>query len=122
MKNTRVGPTVLYFDQGTYSVSKDNKGERVITPMIAESVRMDTQRGFAVPVEQPRTLQEFVSEVRSAERRIEAVKMQMIERRRQMQSQQQQQASLGSLARRYWYLIALAGIGAALATWKILQR
>jgi len=62
--------------------------------MIAESVRMDTQRGFAVPVEQPRTLQEFVSEVRSAERRIEAVKMQMIERRRQMQSQQQQQASL----------------------------
>jgi hypothetical protein len=122
VKNTRVGPTVLYFDQGTYNVSKDARGERLITPIVAESVRMDTQRGLAVPVEQTRTLQEFVGEVRSAERRIETVKMQMIERRRQQQLQQQQQTSLGSLARRYWFLIALAGIGAFLATWQILRK
>src|SRR5512138_1432676 len=37
VKNTRLGPTVLYFDQGTYAVSKDARGERVITPVASES-------------------------------------------------------------------------------------
>ncbi len=122
VKNTRVGPTVLYFDQGTYNVAKDAKGERLITPIVAESVRMDTQRGLAVPVEQTRTLREFVGEVRSAEHRIETSKMEMVKRQRQQQAQQQQQTSLGSLARRYWLLIALAGIGAVLASWQILRK
>ena len=118
VKNTRVGPTVAYFDQGTYSVKKDGR-EPVITPIAAESVRIDSQRGMAVPVEEPRTLRQFVSEVRAAERRINAVKMQLIERQRH---QQQAQAPVRSVARRYWFLIALAGIGAALATWQILRK
>ncbi|MGZ7031173.1 MAG: hypothetical protein ACXVIJ_04310 [Thermoanaerobaculia bacterium] len=123
VRNTRVGPTVLYFDQGTYNISKDEHGERVITPIaISESARMDTQRGLATAAEQPRTLREFVGDVKTAERRIEAVKMEMMERQRQHQAQLQQQTPIGSLARRYWYLIALAGLGAALATWQILRK
>jgi hypothetical protein len=120
VKNTRVGPTVLYFDQGAYSITKSDKGERLIIPAVSESVRVDSQRGMAVPVEEPRTLRQFVIAVRESERRIDAVKMQMLERQRLQQ--QQQQSSLGSLARRYWFLIALAGIGAALATWQLVRK
>jgi hypothetical protein len=120
VKNTRVGPTVLYFDQGAYSIAKSDKGERLIIPAVSESVRVDSQRGMAVPVEEPRTLRQFVTAVRESERRIDAVKMQMLERQRLQQ--QQQQSSLGSLARRYWFLIALAGIGAALATWQLVRK
>jgi hypothetical protein len=118
VKNTRLGPTVLYFDQGTYDVANDARGERVVTPVMAQSVRMDSQAGTIVPVEQPRSLRDFIGAVRESERRIDAVRMEMLERQRQAAAKPE----LGSVAARYWYLIALAVVGAALATWQILRK
>src|SRR5438105_11569257 len=46
VKNTRLGPTVLYFDQGTYDVTSDGHGERVIAPVPTNVVVVDTQRGM----------------------------------------------------------------------------
>lgn len=118
VKNTRVGPTVAYFDQGTYAVGKDGKGERVITPVTAESVRVDSQTGNVIAVEQPRTLRQFIGDVRASERRIEAVNAGAMMRQRH----QQQVQAPPSVLRRYWFLIALAGLGAAFATWQILRK
>lgn len=118
VKNTRVGPTVAFFDQGTYAVSKDAKGERIILPVTAESVRINRQTGNVVPAEQPRTLRQFIGELRASQRRIEAVNAGAMVRQRQAQ---QAQAPL-SVFRRYWLLFALAGIGAAFATWQILRK
>jgi hypothetical protein len=117
VRNTRVGPTVLYFDQGTYDVSNDARGQRVVTPVMSESVRMDSQTGTIVPVEQPRTLRDFIGAVHESERRIDTVRMEMLERQRQTAKPE-----VRSIAGRYWYLIALAAIGAALATWQILRK
>lgn len=118
LKNTTLGPTVLYFDQGTYDVANDARGERVVTPVITQSVRMDSQTGTIVPVEQPRTLRDFIGAVRESERRIDAVRMEMLERQRQTAPKPEP----ASVAARYWYLIALAVVGAALATWQILRK
>lgn len=117
VKNTRLGPTVLYFDQGTYDVSNDARGQRVVTPVMSESVRMDSQTGTIVPLEQARTLRDFIGAVHESERRIDAVRMEMLERQRQ-----EAKPEVRSVATRYWYLIALAAIGAALATWQILRK
>src|SRR5437016_6031647 len=69
LKNTRLGPTVLYFDQGTYDVRTDERGERVIAPVPANVVTVDTQRGMAVaPADAPRTLQQFESAVHESMR------------------------------------------------------
>lgn len=47
VKNTNLGPTVLYFDQGTYEVRTDGHGDRVVAPLPTNLVIMDTQRGMA---------------------------------------------------------------------------
>lgn len=119
VKNTRLGPTVLYFDQGTYEVAKDARGERVITPVAAQSVRMDTQAGSVVPVEQPRTLRDFIGAVHESERRVDAVRMEMLERQRHKQAAETPARSILS---RYWFLVVIAAAGAALATWQILRK
>lgn len=119
VKNTRVGPTVLYFDQGTYAVAKNEKGEKVITPVMAtESVRVNSQTGAVVSDDQPRTLRQFVGDVHASERRIEAVNAGAMMRQRH---QQQVQAPV-SIYRRYWLLFALAGLGIALATLHLLRK
>ena len=117
VKNTRVGPTVLYFDQGTYEVSNDAHGERVITPIASEAVRMDNQRGSVVPVEQARTLRDFVGAVHESERR--AAVMAMVKREK---PQEETRTPISSVVGGYWFLIALAVAGGALATWKVLRK
>jgi len=118
VKNTRVGPTVLYFDQGTYDVSSDGHGERVITPIASEAVvRMDNQKGSVVPAEQARTLRDFVGAVHESQRR--AAAMAMIKRQRPPVEAKE---PISSVLSGYWFLIALALAGASLATWKFLRK
>ncbi len=116
MKNTRVGPTVLYFEQGAYEVEKV-RGERIVRPAVSSAVLVDTQRGMAVAPEEPSTLREFEERVskRIRERR-EIERMQVIEREKRAQ------ASLGNVLSRNKTLVALALIGAILATVQLLKR
>jgi hypothetical protein len=117
VKNTSVGPTVLYFDQGTYEVGKDSGGERVVKPVASESVRMDSQTGSVVPLEHARTLRDFVGAVHESERR--AAVMAMVKRQAPRTVTATPATSvLGS----YWFLIAAAVLGAGLATWKIVRK
>jgi hypothetical protein len=121
LKQTKLGPTVLYFDQGAYDVSKDERGERIVTPVQSDAVRIDTQRGVAVAAEEPRTLKEFEGAVAAAiKSRPQRVEMGAVnERARQ---QQQKNGSVADFLRRNKVVIAIAAIGAAIAMWQLLKK
>ena len=119
VKNSSVGPTVLYFDQGAYDVTTDDHGDKIVAPVESSLVKIDQQRGIAVPAEMPRKLTDFQGEVDGSLRSTRERRMQyeLIEARRL-----QKQASLGSTLLRYKYVIAIALLGAALATWQLVRR
>lgn len=117
VKNTDAGPTVLFFDQGAYAVEKDGRGDRIVTPVASEAVYVDTQRGGSlVRSEGARSLRDFEGAVRESNRRREAIRMEMVEKK------QQEQASIGNVLKRNAGLVALALIGALLATWQLMKR
>jgi hypothetical protein len=115
VRNTRAGPTVLYFEQGAYRVESDG-GERMVMPLVSSAVLVDTQRGVAVAPERPRTLREFENHVRETVRRREIAKMEMIVKAKQ------KDASVASVLRRNWLVVTLALLGALLATWQFAKR
>lgn len=66
VRNSQMGPTVLYFDQGNFDVSREGS-EPVITPVPTALVLVDTQSGKAVqPDSTPSTLREFEGRVQKA--------------------------------------------------------
>lgn len=116
VRNSSVGPTVLYFDQGAYDVAKQGS-QRIVQPVSSDAVSIDTQRGMAVAAEEPRTLDQFERAVRDSEHRAVFNRMEVIKRQ-----QQAQQPSIGSTLARYKYLVLLALIGIAVATWHLVRR
>ena len=116
VRNSSVGPTVLYFDQGAYDVAK-NGSERIIQPVATDAVVVDTQRAMAVAPEEPRTLRQFEQAVQDSQRRGVLNRMEMIKHQ-----QQAQQPSIGSTLARYRYLIILALLGIAVASWQLIRR
>jgi hypothetical protein len=119
VKNTSIGPTVLYFDQGTYEVRTDAHGERVIAPSPTNLVIMDTQRGMAVaPNDEPRTVRQFESAVRESMRTA-------MERKQKMAATPPMAPRPSTFADTFGknkLLIALALGGIALAGWQLLRR
>lgn len=114
-RNTSVGPTVLYFDQGAYRVS-DESGQRMVHPLVSNAVLVDTQRGMAVAPEDVRPMREFETRVRDAhERRQRHQQMEMMRKR-------QQQASFLYQVQNNKTLVALALLGIALASWQFFKR
>lgn len=118
IRNTRSGPTVLYFDQGAYAVTTNERGEKVIAPVASGAVHVDAQRGVAVPAEAPRTLQEFKQDVdravRSAAERRQ--KMEMIRAR------QAQGPTLSTMIIDNKLILAGLALGLALAAWQFFRR
>jgi hypothetical protein len=115
VKNSSAGPTVLYFDQGAYEVTKDSSGERIVAPVASDAVQIDTQRGVAVAAESVRTLREFESQVKTSQRRT-------FNRMEMIRKQQQRPASIMTTVLRYKFLLAAAALGLALATIQLLRR
>jgi len=105
VRATRVGATVLFFDQGAYRVEKNGGGERIVTPL-----------GVATTPESPRSLREFESNVRDSIGRHEANRMRLIEQKRR------EEATLWSQVKRNKTLVILALLGAILATWHLVKR
>ena len=119
VKNTRLGPTVLYFDQGTYDVTSDGHGERVIAPVPTNVVVVDTQRGMAAaPADAPRTLQQFEDAVRESMRTA-------AERKQKMSATpplKPQPVSIVSMLAENRLLFILALLGIALSAWQLRKR
>jgi hypothetical protein len=114
-KATNLGPTVLYFDQGTYDVAADARGEKMVMPRPSGAVLVDTQRGAAYEPEHGRTLRDFQRDVNDSIERTRGQKMEM------MRAQKEQQSIAGVLGH-YKLLIALAIVGITIATWQFLRR
>ncbi len=114
VRDTKAGPTVAFFEQGTYRVVTEGS-ERMVVPATSSEVLIDTQRGMAVTPESPRSLREFERAVRETVRKSEAMKMKMLEQRRR-------EASLLGVLQRNKALVALALIGALLATMQLVKR
>ena len=121
-RNTELGPTVLYFEQGKYDVGVDDQGQKIVRPGQIESVIVDQQRGMAVESgsvnDVPRRLEVFENDVRTTLRSGAA--------RNQMKAlqlkNQQQPPSLWSTFADNGLLIGLAIAGLAFATWQWLRR
>lgn len=120
IRNTRVGPTVLYFDQGAYDVSIGGHGERLIAPMATSAVKIDAQRGVAVSESEPvRTLPQFERDVQTTIMEIgkrNKLKMEALEAKRR------QQASLATTAKRNRWIITIAILGLMLASIPLMRR
>jgi hypothetical protein len=114
-KDTPLGPTVLYFDQGAYDVTAGEHGDRTVTPRPTGAVMVDTQRGTAYEPEHARALSDFKREVRDSIERARGQKMELIRGRKQA-------TPLSASLLHYKLLIALAAIGAVIATWQLLRR
>jgi hypothetical protein len=116
LRNTRVGPTVAFLEQGAYRVETDSRGERVVQPLVSAAVLVDTQRGVAVPPESVRSLSDFEGSVRLSIQRRQANQMKMIEEKKR------QDASLWSTVKRNRTIVIIALLGAVLATWQLVLR
>jgi hypothetical protein len=114
VRESSVGPTVAYLEQGSYRVFHD-RGERIVQPSATGEVAVDHQRGLAV-ADRPQTLRTFKQRVRETERRREALRMEVLER------EAKERASLWNQLRRNKTLVVLALIGVALATWQLVKR
>lgn len=117
VRNSEYGPTVAYFEQGAYELVGSGS-DRLVRPVATEAVHIDEQRGVAVPAEEARPLRQFEGEVRAAERRINFQRNQMLEKNKK----QKAESTVWAAIRRNRLLIALALVGAALATWTLLRR
>lgn len=115
VRQSQAGPTVAYLEQGDYKVIVE-RGERLVQPTVSTAVLVDTGHGTAVSPEGRRSLREFEGSVRETINRRQKFQMEM------MKQQKQQQTSLRSQIRRNRELLALALIGALLATWQLAKR
>jgi len=119
LRNTRLGPSPLYFDQGTYNVTAGEHGEKMIVPMPSNVIHIDTQRAMAVaPADEPRTLDTF--------KRAVADSMRGTPKRMQMSAmadaKAKPQKSMWSALAENKILVALALIGIVIASWQLMRR
>ena len=115
IKNSKAGPTVLYFDQGAYDVTNN-----IVTPVPSNLVKIDTQRGVAVaPEDASQPLPQFEKRVNDTLRDLRDQKMRMdmvaAEKLRR-------EASLWSVAKENKWTILLALAGIAFATWRLVRH
>ncbi len=117
VKNTKLGPTVLYFDQGTYDVEKDSSGRRVVVPLETGAVIANQESGRSAQAEAPKTVEAFERAVRNTQGGIQQkVEMEMVRGR------ESEQGSIRAILMRNRGLVALALAGLALATWQLVRR
>ena len=121
VKDSNVGPTVLFFDQGAYDVTSDEHGDRVVAPVPSDLVKIDTQRGVAVPAESPQPLKQFEQRVNDTmqDLRQEHTRMDVLARK---QNKPPEQASLWQVIKDNKWTILLAIAGLAYATLLLVRR
>jgi hypothetical protein len=117
LKDSSLGPTVLYFDQGAYQVSSDGR-EKVVAPVPSSLVKIDEQRGVAVPGEQPRLLREFDTEVHASMRGSAARREQM----EALQAKAHKQEGIGDFFARNWWIVLIAAAGLLFTGWQLFRR
>lgn len=120
LRNTRVGLTPLYFDQGTFNVAAGEHGEKMIVPMPTNVMHIDTQRAMAVaPADEPRTLDAFKFAVSES---MKGTAKRLQQMNAMPPTKTLPQKSIWSTLAQNKLLIALAFVGIAVASWQLLRR
>jgi hypothetical protein len=118
LRNTRLGPAPLYFDQGTYDVATGAHGEKMIVPMPSNVMHIDTQRAMAVaPNDEPRTLDSFKRAV-SDSMKGTPQRVQMSA----MTTSSKPQKSVWTTLAENKLLVMLALAGIAIAAWQVMRK
>jgi hypothetical protein len=119
VKETRLGPTVLYFDQGAYDVVRDSRGQRIVAPMESGAVMKtaSSSESAGVQAESAKTIEQFEQAVRSTQRGIQQKSEMEMVRGREAAS-----TSISAILLRNRGLVALALAGLAFATWQLLRK
>lgn len=118
VKNTTAGPTALFFSQGVYDVTADDRGDRTITPPPNDVVLFDPQRGAAVESEPPRSLSDFERAIRDSLERTRANKMVLSVEHQAPRRQN----TLSAFLMRNVVLLVFALVGAVIIVWQLLRR
>ncbi|MEO8216921.1 MAG: hypothetical protein ABI718_07555 [Acidobacteriota bacterium] len=72
VKRGKLGPSVLYYGQGDYTVEKDAQGRRSVRPNVDDLILLDSQTGKISANETLRSLDNFEREVSLASQRVQA--------------------------------------------------
>lgn len=116
VRDSKAGPTVLYLEQGAYEVVRDDRGDRIVKPLVSSAVLVDEQRGRAVAPESPRSLRSFEDGIRKSILQRDVQRMKMLEQKKAEES------SIWYQLQRNKALVLLAIVGFALATWQFMKR
>jgi hypothetical protein len=118
VKMTRSGPTVLYFDQGTYDVHTE-AGQKIIIPVTSKLVKIDANGAAVTDNEPARDLTRFEGDVQQSLRTIGDRKQRMgaLPPRKQPKED-----SFIDVLKRNPLLVTLALVGLALATWRLVRK
>lgn len=122
VKQDRVGPTVLYLDQGSYEVRKDSSGRRTITPASTDLVLLDGQTGKIAAAEETRTLESFEREVTLAGERIRRQRLNTAAVSRPASAGRDWKATTVEFLDENKVLMILLGIGVLISLIPILRR
>jgi hypothetical protein len=117
LRNTRVGPMPLYFNQGVYNVTLDHH-EKLIVPMPQNVMHIDTQRGMALsPADEPRTLDAFKRAVSDSIRGAgERTQMSAVQARKPPEK------SIWTTLRDHKILVTLAVLALTVSFWQFFRR
>jgi hypothetical protein len=118
VKMTRSGPTVLYFDQGTYDV-RTEAGQKIIAPITSKLVKIDANGAAVTDNEPPRDLSRFEGDVQQSLRTIGDRKQRM---GAVPPGKQLKEDSFTEVLKRNPLLVTLALAGLALATWRLVRK
>lgn len=118
VKQSKLGPSVLYYDQGTYNVNRDAKGEAIVSSVATNAVLMDTQTGKAVSQDSEiRSLRDFEGHVQAALHPEAPVSRFGMAPKAQQPAQQPSNAL--DLILQHKLLTAIVAAGIALSTWQM---
>ncbi len=122
VKQERVGPTVLYLDQGTYEVRNDLSGRRTVWPASSDLVLLDNQTGKIAAAEESRTLESFEREVSLATDRLQRQRLNTAAVSRAVPAERSWRSSAVEFLDENKVLMILLGIGVLISLIPILRR
>jgi hypothetical protein len=119
VKQSNLGPSVLYYDQGTYNVNRDATGQPIVSSVATNAVLVDTQTGKAVSQDaEVHSLRDFEGRVQAA-LHPEVSRFGLVPKPKQPA---QAPPNPLDVLLQHKLLTAIVAAGIALSTWQLLKR
>ena len=122
VKRGKLGPSVLYFNQGDYAVEKDAQGRRSVKPNVADLILVDSQTGKIAPDESVRSLDNFEREVSAAAQRVQARRLNQAALSRASNAPRNWRRDLGDFLSENRFVLLILAAGALIALIPLLKR